>query len=567
TIAPDAPTLTLTNDTGTDGDGVTSDGSVTVDGLEPNATWEYSTDGGQTWTEGTDNSFVLSEGDYPAGDVRVRQSDMAGNTSPAASLGAIVVDVTPPGDPTLAIAEATDDGVVDSEEMVDGIQTEVTLGADTEAGDTVTLTVDDGAAATTVDYTVTADDIDAGSSSVTIPTWLDDGSYSVTAEVSDTAGNASAPSNSVTFDVEATSPVVNVNSSGLLGLVGAEALGLLDLSNQMFSAYDPNGDLESVTIEMSSVLSVDQILGLLGTGDQTLNWSQAMADEFGLDVQFEDYSLVPLNTTPTLAVSAADGGTIDNLAINEFLASIYLSESLLGTDVGLLPSYTITGTDADSQMATDSVTELADLSLLSPDSNPVIDGTAGADTLEGDGGADRLYAYEGNDTLNGNGGNDLLRGGAGDDTLNGGAGNDTLIDGNGTDSFSGGAGDDLISTSGTGFDSVDGGDGFDVLQLDGGIDLDPDDGAVGSIDNIERIDLGEDDDGSTLTLESDDVLTLTDDDDVLQVTGDAADTLNLAEGSWSEDGQVTINDVVYDQYVSGSATLQVEENTANVETA
>src|SRR5690606_34619072 len=123
-----------------------------------------------------------------------------------------------------------------------------------------------------------------------------------------------------------------------------------------------------------------------GVGDQTLNWSQALADELGLNIAFEDYSLLPLNLSPTLTITAEDGGVIDNVAINEFLASIYLSDALLGTDVSLLPTYTITGTDLEGQTGTDSATELADLSLLSPANNPVVEGTSDADILEGDSG-------------------------------------------------------------------------------------------------------------------------------------------------------------------------------------
>ncbi len=90
--APAAPTATLTNDTGVDDtDGITSDGSVTVSGLEPDATWEYSIDGGATWTTGTGTEFTLPEGEYPDGEVLVRQTDAAGNTSPEGSLGAVSV--------------------------------------------------------------------------------------------------------------------------------------------------------------------------------------------------------------------------------------------------------------------------------------------------------------------------------------------------------------------------------------------------------------------------------------------------------------------------------------------
>src|SRR5690554_3334218 len=84
--APAAPTLELANDTG-DADGVTSDGTVSVGGLEEGATWEFSTDGGATWTEGEGTSFVLPEGTYEDGDVLARQTDEAGNTSGNGELG------------------------------------------------------------------------------------------------------------------------------------------------------------------------------------------------------------------------------------------------------------------------------------------------------------------------------------------------------------------------------------------------------------------------------------------------------------------------------------------------
>ena len=74
--------IALANDTGTSGtDHITNDGQVTVSGLESGATWEYTTDGGTTWTQGSGTSFTLAEGSYGANDVQVRQTDTAGNTS------------------------------------------------------------------------------------------------------------------------------------------------------------------------------------------------------------------------------------------------------------------------------------------------------------------------------------------------------------------------------------------------------------------------------------------------------------------------------------------------------
>ncbi|WP_425272067.1 BapA/Bap/LapF family large adhesin [Psychrobacter pasteurii] len=102
-----APTLALENDTGlSDSDGITKDGTVLVSGLEEGATWQYSTDGGDTWIEGTGNSFDLPEGKYADGKVVVRQTDAAGNTSDNASLGAVTVDTTAPA-PLLELADDT----------------------------------------------------------------------------------------------------------------------------------------------------------------------------------------------------------------------------------------------------------------------------------------------------------------------------------------------------------------------------------------------------------------------------------------------------------------------------
>ena len=63
-------------------------------------------------------------------------------------------------------------------------------------------------------------------------------------------------------------------------------------------------------------------------------------------------------------------------------------------------------------------------------------GSAFADVLRGDGGANRLAGGGGNDTLEGGSGNDTLEGGAGDDLLVGGAGADLLDGGAGIDTAS-----------------------------------------------------------------------------------------------------------------------------------
>ncbi|KKX33014.1 Ig-like domain-containing protein [Rhizobium sp. LC145] len=124
TTPPAAPTVSLQNDTGAEGDGVTSNGTVAISGLETGATWEYSTDGGVSWTTGTGTGFELEPGSYP--DVRVRQTDAAGNVGEAVSLGPIIVDTTPPTALTASLQNdtgAAGDGLTaDGTVTVDGLE-------------------------------------------------------------------------------------------------------------------------------------------------------------------------------------------------------------------------------------------------------------------------------------------------------------------------------------------------------------------------------------------------------------------------------------------------------------
>jgi hypothetical protein len=69
-------TLSLTNDTDTDDDHITTDASLSFGGLEDGATVQYSIDSGAHWTD----TFKPRPGDY---NLEVRQTDTAGNVSAA----------------------------------------------------------------------------------------------------------------------------------------------------------------------------------------------------------------------------------------------------------------------------------------------------------------------------------------------------------------------------------------------------------------------------------------------------------------------------------------------------
>lgn len=100
------------------------------------------------------------------------------------------------------------------------------------------------------------------------------------------------------------------------------------------------------------------------------------------------------------------------------------------------------------------------------------------DTITGDAGNDLLFAGFGNDTSDGGEGDDKMHGGHGNDTQNGGPGNDTIYAGRGVDVSNGGDGNDRLwalahaDTRKAGVDTLDGGNGDDVFRTrDGEADV------------------------------------------------------------------------------------------------
>ncbi len=92
------PTFSLAFDTGVSAtDGFTTNGLMNVAGVLPVATWEFSIDGGGTWTAGTGSTFTLpANATYAAGTVRVRQIVGTSRSGEASNATAITVDTIPP---------------------------------------------------------------------------------------------------------------------------------------------------------------------------------------------------------------------------------------------------------------------------------------------------------------------------------------------------------------------------------------------------------------------------------------------------------------------------------------
>ena len=187
---PPTPQLSLALDSGiSNSDHVTNDGTVNVKGLLPEATWQYSTDNGTTWINGSGSNFTLT-GDGPKS-VLVHQTNAADVTSDNSSL-AFVLDTTPP-----AVIESlkNDTGTLNN----DNVTNDPTLTGSGDANAVLHFTVDGSAIAATA----TAD----GNGNWSFePTGLTDGAHTIVASETDTAGNTGTAS--LTFTLDTTPPVI-----------------------------------------------------------------------------------------------------------------------------------------------------------------------------------------------------------------------------------------------------------------------------------------------------------------------------------------------------------------------
>ncbi|MEY2643739.1 MAG: hypothetical protein RLZZ611_388, partial [Cyanobacteriota bacterium] len=198
TTGPATPLFALISDTGSSKlDRITSNGTVKVSRLEAGGSWEYSTDNGETWNEGSGNSFILEEGNYAVNAVQVRQRDAAGNASSVASNGfAYAIDASGPDAPT--INPIGTDNIVNTFEYAD-----LQISGKAEAGSTVIITSASGYKTTTTagannEWQISI--ADARSS-------FGQGSETITVIARDAAGNLSTPS-SRSFSVDTTGPAV-----------------------------------------------------------------------------------------------------------------------------------------------------------------------------------------------------------------------------------------------------------------------------------------------------------------------------------------------------------------------
>ncbi|MDT0565640.1 Ig-like domain-containing protein, partial [Pseudomonas aeruginosa] len=502
--------------------------------------------------------------------------DAAGNVSGPATINA--PDLAPP---TISVPEAADTWI-NAAEIGDGIQVDVTVRPTMQVGQVVTVKfAGQNGYEAEVSHTLTAGDIAAGNLTLTLtpPGGMGpfpEGASTVTADIN--GGTASTP---VPFTIDTIPPATPV-----LSLVGNILTISAEPGTELTVTVDVGGGTATATVtaDNSGLAS----LNLLTDLDIDFSWDQLLNAQ--VSVVGRDPAGNPSNTASIgIGTSIEQPVTIGNFGLDVSLNPLNPRFGFSGTtepnssvvirvitpalNVELLPiqadssgnfSLNLLSPTILTQLGLN-ITDILNLgsqisfNLVSTDSNGN-DSAAYGITLTPNG----LSLNIGQIDVNGTSGDDVLSGANGSsEHINGGDGSDLIFNVGTGDHVVAGNGNDTIQITATDFVSIDGGAGFDTLVLANGIDLDYNAVGVGTLSNLERIDLGKGDSGSVLTLTAAEVDAITDANNTLQITGENNDTLNVV-GAVNTGTTQLINGITYDVYTFGSTTLLIEDNTVQV---
>ncbi|XFC39384.1 Ig-like domain-containing protein [Stenotrophomonas indicatrix] len=571
TVAPTAPLLSIS-----------ADGALLTGTAEPNSQVRIVVNGdtANAITVNVDGSGNFTLPFSPAlvtGELIVGVAvDAAGNISGPATINA--PDLAPPA---ISVPESVDTWI-NAAEIGDGIQVDVTVRPTMQVGQVVTVKfAGQNGYEAEVSHTLTAGDIAAGTVTLTLTPPggqgpFPEGASTITADIN--GGAASAP---VAFNIDTVPPATPV-----LSLVG----------NLLTISAEPGTEL-TVTVNVGGVTATATVtadnsglasLNLLTDLDIDFGWDQLLNAQVG--VVGRDPAGNPSNVASIgVGTSIEQPVTIGNFGVDVSLNPLDPRFGLSGTtepnssvvirvitpalNVELLPIQADASGNFSLNLLSPSVltqlglniTDILNLgsqisfNVVSTDTNGN-DSAAYGITLSPNG----LSLNIGEIDVNGTSGDDVLSGADGSsEHINGSDGSDLIFNVGTGDHVVAGTGNDTVQITATNFVSIDGGDGFDTLLLANGIDLDYNAVGVGTLSNIERVDLGTGDSGSVLTLTAAEMDAITDGNNTLQITGESNDTLNVV-GAVDTGTTQLINGITYDVYTFGSTTLLVEDNTVQV---
>lgn len=286
------------------------------------------------------------------------------------------------------------------------------------------------------------------------PAELQQGDYQWRATATDGALNTSDVDDAVPFILKVidpkSKPVVANKNDALLGIIGADVAGLIQLEQQPLSAVDANEDITELTLKLKG-----GVLGL-SLGAEFI-YNEDLADKLGLAVESNAKPLLGLLginigvKEMTLTVTPKQGDVLNNLLLNEFLATVYGDQGLL--NLGLLEGgLSFVAKDLRNNEVDQANSSLLDLGLLSnllrgsqtPGYIHFV-GPNGNLDLSSVSNEQRVYVVDG--------GNNSITTGTGNTIVRAGDGNDTIITGAGNNLIDGGVGTTML-TSGAGIDTV-----------------------------------------------------------------------------------------------------------------
>jgi hypothetical protein len=411
------PTLALASNTGLTTDTITSAGGVNVTGLESDATWEYSTNAGTSWTAGAGTSLSLT-GDG-AKSVTVRQTDVAGNVSSVSSALAFTLDATAAA-PALALA--SDTGVSDTDKItsvgtvnVTGLETGATWEYSTSAlgnwtagtGTSFTLS-GDGAKSVAVRQTDVAANVSASSTSLafTLDTGVPDKGVitSMTAPAAATTYRLSGDNTpAITLTAETGAQIV------LGQLVSGTGVAV---ATTWYTAVESATTKGSYTVNVTSALA-DGSYGLVvvdaaGNRNATLLTDGTDAATFAIETVAPTVTMnvpstltdgaatVTFDFSETVYGFAAADIVVDNGIVSNFSAASGTSYTAVITPTSSTTPLALT-IDVAAGAAFDAARNLSTVATQFAASTLI--GTSGNDTLTVGAAKDLIYLGAGNDTI------------------------------------------------------------------------------------------------------------------------------------------------------------------------
>ena len=516
--APPAPTITgFTDDSGTQGDGLTNDDTPTVTGTAAAGALVTILDGvtvlGTTTADATTGAWsvtlALAEGSYTLS--ATATDTLTGETSDASAALAITVDITPPPAATLALASGDDTGISASDGITHGHGTPgvtVDIVAQVTPGESVRLdaVTDSGAPWFSQTLTAGADGVvrtDLGAGGVVAGL-----TFGASLTRTDAAGNSST--GPVTwFTLDNLAPTATASVSGapaaprLITLAFDEPVFGLSLDDLTLPPVGQYGAITTAADGRSAEFTFTPDAGVQGTltigllagtvTDAAGNGNAAISFDLAVDTLAPDAPLIlaltpdsdapgdfaTRNTGPVTLSGTAEADSTLRLSLDGGPAATITT----GPDgawsiafAGLADGWhavSLTATDAAGN--TSAATEGA-FRLFSRVIEHAAWAGANGETFAGDWGNDTITVVGFGNTILAEGGDDVIRV-IGTATIEAGAGDDTIELTGHTGTILAGAGDDTITINahhvvvdlGTGHDTLTGTNG-DYATVTGGPD-------------------------------------------------------------------------------------------------